>query len=106
MSTADILQGLFTATVCIFIRSVYRVAELWEGFDGHLANHESSFMAFEGPFIIVAVLVMTIWHPGRVFDDLWVPAGKGALSEKLLSNNGSATELTDTAYRGNSYNDV
>lgn len=61
----------------IFIRCVYRVAELWEGFSGYLANHESTFMIFEGPMIIIAVAAMTIYHPGRVFDNLWAAAGRG-----------------------------
>ncbi|KAL5382770.1 hypothetical protein DPSP01_006329 [Paraphaeosphaeria sporulosa] len=69
--------SLFVATLLIFIRSVYRVAELWGGFQSHLANDEVTFMIFEGPMIIVAVMMMTAFHPGRIFDDLWIPAGKG-----------------------------
>lgn len=34
-------------------------------------------MIFEGPMIILAVLLMTVFHPGRVFDDLWTAAGRG-----------------------------
>lgn len=30
--------SLFIATALIFVRSVYRVAELWNGFSSHLAN--------------------------------------------------------------------
>lgn len=69
--------SLFIATVLIFVRSVYRVAELWDGFGSHLANDEVTFMIFEGPMIIIAVTLMTVFHPGRVFDDLWIAAGKG-----------------------------
>ena len=69
--------SLFIATALIFIRSVYRVAELWDGFSSHLANDEVTFMIFEGPMIITAVVLMTVCHPGRVFDDLWIAAGKG-----------------------------
>jgi hypothetical protein len=69
--------SLFIATALIFVRSVYRVAELWEGFSSHLANDEVTFMIFEGPLIITAVVLMTVYHPGRVFDDLWIAAGKG-----------------------------
>ncbi|KAF1971727.1 RTA1-domain-containing protein [Bimuria novae-zelandiae CBS 107.79] len=69
--------SLFLATLLIFIRSVYRVAELWNGFSSHLANDEVTFMIFEGPMIIAAVTLMTVFHPGRVFDDLWIAAGKG-----------------------------
>ncbi|KAF2744444.1 RTA1-domain-containing protein [Sporormia fimetaria CBS 119925] len=84
--------SLFVAAVLIFIRCVYRVAELWEGFSGHLANDEVTFMIFEGPMILVAVTAMTVFHPGRVFDDLWAPAGQGVrhggaggVAEKLVS---------------------
>ncbi|KAJ4303028.1 hypothetical protein N0V90_001919 [Kalmusia sp. IMI 367209] len=88
--------SLFAATVLIFIRCVYRVAELWNGFDSHLANDELTFMIFEGPMIILAVGLMTVFHPGRVFGDLWVAAGKGyrfmrhgdsGSTEKLDANN-------------------
>jgi hypothetical protein len=74
------------------VRCLYRAAELWEGFDSHLANDEATFMIFEGPMIILAVLCMTIYHPGRVFDDLWIPAGKG-----VTGYDGAMVKLTDSA---------
>lgn len=86
-------KGLFFATILIFIRCIYRVAELWDGFSGHLANDEATFMIFEGPMIILAVTAMTVFHPGRVFGDLWVPAGKGVREMKLESGD-QATRLT------------
>ncbi|UKZ66032.1 uncharacterized protein TrAtP1_007214 [Trichoderma atroviride] len=51
----------------IFIRSVYRVAELQQGFNGPLANNQVSFMILEGPMIFLAVLAMTVLHPGIAF---------------------------------------
>lgn len=74
---------------------MYRVAELWGGFDSHLANDELTFMIFEGPMIITAVGAMTFFHPGRVFDDLWVPAGKGVRSLKF-GEAASSECLTDS----------
>lgn len=85
--------SLFLATVLIFVRCIYRVAELWDGFSGHLANDEATFMVFEGPMIILAVASMTAFHPGRVFGNLFVPAGQGVRSMKL--DDGSNTQLTD-----------
>ncbi|KAF2474322.1 RTA1-domain-containing protein [Lindgomyces ingoldianus] len=90
--------SLFIATVLIFVRCIYRVIELQGGFSGHLANDEATFMIFEGPMIILAVTAMTGLHPGRVFDDLWVPAGKGVRSQSgmnKLGSSASTTELTD-----------
>ncbi|KAF1998928.1 RTA1-domain-containing protein [Amniculicola lignicola CBS 123094] len=85
--------SLFVATVLIFIRCLYRVAELWDGFSSHLANDEATFMIFEGPLIILAVASMTVFHPGRIFGNLWVPAGKGVRS-LALGKSASTMELT------------
>jgi len=59
--------ALGAAVVLIFIRSVYRVAELQQGFNGPIANDEVTFMILEGPMIFLAVLVMTVLHPGIAF---------------------------------------
>jgi hypothetical protein len=53
---------------------VYRVAELQGGFAGELANDEVMFMVFEGPMIMVAVIAMTIFHPGFCFAGTWTEA--------------------------------
>ncbi|KAF2651402.1 RTA1-domain-containing protein [Lophiostoma macrostomum CBS 122681] len=97
--------SLFVASILIYVRCLYRVAELWDGFSGHLANEEATFMIFEGPMIILAVTAMTIFHPGRVFGDLWAPAGQGIRYDKV--NAGSSAhkdELkglqADTTYSG------
>jgi hypothetical protein len=98
-STKDFMffqWALLAATILIFVRSIYRVAELWDGFNGKLANEEATFMVFEGPMIILAVAALTVLHPGRVFADLWVPAGKGVTSMgKLAENQGSSVHLTE-----------
>lgn len=52
-------------------------------------------MVFEGPAIILAVTAMTIFHPGRVFGDLWVSAGKGVVTVSK-SNSESSVQLTET----------
>ena len=83
--------GLAISTLLIFVRSVYRVAELSEGFSGAIANEEVPFMIFEGPMIIIAVALITWFHPGRVFNELWVPAGLGIQSHKT----GQTVELLE-----------
>ncbi|KAF4554496.1 Sphingoid long-chain base transporter RSB1-like protein [Elsinoe fawcettii] len=59
--------ALGVATVLIFVRCVYRVAELSKGFNSHLANDEVAFNILEGPMIWLAVLVLTAFHPGLCF---------------------------------------
>jgi len=99
--------ALFAATIFIYVRCIYRVAELWDGFNGHLANDEVTFMIFEGPMVILAVTALTIFHPGRVFGDLWVPAGKGVRSIGKLSDDREASiQLTETEWNSTAYQRV
>ncbi|RAH70547.1 RTA1 domain-containing protein [Aspergillus aculeatinus CBS 121060] len=65
------LAGLALATVTIFVRSVFRVAELKGGFHSSLANNEVLFMTLEGAMIAIAVISLTVLHPGFCFDGLW-----------------------------------
>lgn len=65
------LISLGVATLTIFIRSVFRCAELSGGFNGSLANNEVTFMVLEGAMISVAVLALTISHPGLVWQGEW-----------------------------------
>jgi hypothetical protein len=95
--------SLFAATILIFIRCIYRVAELWDGFGGHLANHEATFMIFEGPMIILAVTALTVFHPGRVFGDHWVPAGKGVTSTGKMADDADAVQLNEPEWRDTAY---
>ncbi|OBT81689.1 hypothetical protein VE02_10059 [Pseudogymnoascus sp. 03VT05] len=61
------LGGLVLATVCIFTRSVFRVAELSGGFQGSLANNEVSFMVLDGVMIMITCLAFSVLHPGYGF---------------------------------------
>lgn len=65
------LYAIGISTVAIFIRSVFRVAELSKGFHGPLDNQQITYMVLEGVMIILAVAVLTIGHPGWAFDGLW-----------------------------------
>ncbi|KAK9320014.1 RTA1 like protein-domain-containing protein [Lipomyces orientalis] len=65
------LWGLAVAIICIFTRSVFRVAELSEGFDGALANQEVTFMILEGAMMFISCTALTILHPGFCFQGSW-----------------------------------
>lgn len=65
------LCGLTIATLTIFIRSIYRCAELSAGFSGPLANDQTSFMILEPGMIGIATLCLTILHPGLCFQGAW-----------------------------------
>lgn len=61
------LWALAISTLAVFARSVFRVAELSEGFDSDLAKDEVTFMILEAAMIAVAVILMTLLHPGVAF---------------------------------------
>ncbi|KAF2813054.1 putative RTA1 domain protein [Mytilinidion resinicola] len=65
------LWALAAATVFIIVRSIFRVAELWGGFNGSLANNEAMFMVFEGAMLVIACSALTVGHPGVCFDGHW-----------------------------------
>ena len=58
----------------IYVRSIFRVAELKSGFDGKLANQEVTFMILEGAMVAIASMALTAFHPGPVFKDSWKSA--------------------------------
>jgi RTA1 like protein len=62
------LIGLMTATVTIFIRSSYRIAELAGGFNSSLfTSDEALFMILEGLMIVIATSCLTFLHPAVAF---------------------------------------
>jgi hypothetical protein len=66
------LVALCFATVCIFTRSVYRVAELSEGWTGHLILTQRYFIGLEGAIVGAAVLALNAFHPGLCFREGYV----------------------------------
>jgi len=85
------LVAVGAAAVLIFIRTVYRVVELSGGFAGSLAQAEVPFMVLEGPMVAVAVLLLTIYHPGRVYrGGAWEASGFAVVRrEKRVRGDGA-----------------
>ncbi|KAK4957554.1 phospholipid-translocating ATPase rsb1 [Elasticomyces elasticus] len=65
------MASLLLATVVILIRSIFRVAELWGGFDGALWNDEVDFLILDGAMISLASLCLSALHPGPAFGGQW-----------------------------------
>lgn len=97
ISTDSLLLALFAATILIFVRSCFRVAELKQGFDGKLANQEVTFMILEGAMIILAVTSLTIFHPGTCFQGSWNQANFSirASKDRARAQNIESHEVND-----------
>lgn len=65
------LFAIALATILIFWRSVFRVVELSEGWQGELIRMQDLFIAFEGVLILVAVIALNIYHPAFCFTDIF-----------------------------------
>lgn len=63
------LGALALSTACIMVRSVYRVIELAQGWDGALIKNEGLFFVLEGVMVTMAVLVFNLLHPGWCFQE-------------------------------------
>ncbi|KAI4710584.1 hypothetical protein J4E89_005041 [Alternaria sp. Ai002NY15] len=83
------LAALSLSTLCIFTRCVFRVAELSEGWEGHIANTQKYFIGLEGGVIIAAVLLLNLCHPTHCFKD--VDDVRGVQLQRLPD--GSTTEF-------------
>ncbi|KAF2430805.1 RTA1 like protein family [Tothia fuscella] len=61
--------ALTFATLCIFTRSIYRVAELSEGWNGHLISTQRYFIGLEGAIVAAGILSLNAFHPGICFQE-------------------------------------
>lgn len=54
-----------TATLLVYLRTVFRLAETAEGLFGSLQTHEVYFAVLEFAPVAAAVGLFAGWHPGR-----------------------------------------
>jgi len=60
--------ALAVASLLVYLRTIFRLAETSQGVFGYLSSHEGFFGGFEFAPVVVAVGVLAGWHPGR-----WIP---------------------------------
>ncbi|MCJ1271951.1 hypothetical protein MMC22_011856 [Lobaria immixta] len=60
--------ALVVCSLLVYLRTIFRMAETAEGVGGYASSHEAFFGALEFAPIVVAILVLGWWHPGK-----WVP---------------------------------
>ncbi|KAL8660579.1 MAG: hypothetical protein Q9202_006433 [Teloschistes flavicans] len=72
------LAGLALAFVSIFIRCIYRIAELAGGWGNSIMQNEGEFIGFEGVLIAIAVVCQTAFHPGYCFPQMYQRSNVGA----------------------------
>ena len=59
------LAALIIATLAVYLRTCFRLAETAEGLMQFLSTHEAFFGSLEFAPIVLAVYLFIYWHPGR-----------------------------------------
>ncbi|KAI0512756.1 parasitic phase-specific protein PSP-1 [Xylaria bambusicola] len=95
------LGSLSLAILLILGRCAYRVAELSEGYSGTLFHDEPLFIGLEGVLIVLAVVALSIGHPGFVFNADQAKLGESYQSSMSSGGVESGVELVDK-YKGTS----
>jgi len=86
--------AVLAAFLGIFIRSVYRIAEMAEGWGKPLMRDETSFMVLEGGMMVITVAALTIFHPGRHFPQM---SNQSAKKVRIDTESGSENEAKFSA---------
>ncbi|TFK33316.1 RTA1 like protein-domain-containing protein [Crucibulum laeve] len=81
--------ALVFSTCILFIRAIYRTAELIDGWNGVIITTQVYFNIFDGAMIVLAVYTLNFAHPGRLL------AGNSTIQEeeKMISFDSRSTEV-------------
>lgn len=55
--------GITLAVIAVFIRCIYRVVELAQGFSGYLITHEVYIMTLDATMIAICCIIFVLFHP-------------------------------------------
>ena len=96
------LAALALATICIFWRSVYRVAELGEGWTGNLIKRQNLFIGFEGVMVIVACFALNLFNPAITFKEAMTGLGGLGTKKKMQKQEQSREKASEGVSGSNS----
>jgi hypothetical protein len=57
---------LFAASMLVMVRSVFRVVEYLQGFDGYLLSHEVYLYIFDGLLMFIMMALFNWIHPAEI----------------------------------------
>jgi hypothetical protein len=60
----SILYMLYSVSIMIMVRSLFRVVEYAMGRNGYLLSHEWPMYAFDSALMVLSVVVFAWWYPG------------------------------------------
>lgn len=73
--------GMTIAVIAVYIRCIYRVVELAQGFSGYLITHEVYLMVFDALMIAICGLIFVVLHP------VWTFGATNLIKVKVIKAN-------------------
>ncbi|TID27568.1 RTA1 domain protein [Venturia nashicola] len=70
------MTALYSTSLLILIRSIFRLVEFSNGFDGPLLHHEVYIYVFDAMLMLFAMLIMNWIHPSEIKS--WLRGGRAA----------------------------
>ncbi|KAF7589559.1 hypothetical protein BBP40_004138 [Aspergillus hancockii] len=61
-----VMLGLYSASILILIRSIFRLIEYAQGNDGYLISHEVFMYVFDAALMFITMVGMSVFHPSKV----------------------------------------
>lgn len=68
VSLRQFYAALVASSLLVYLRTIFRLAETAGGVGGYASSHEAFFGALEFAPIVVAIILLGWWHPGK-----WLP---------------------------------
>ncbi|GME79607.1 unnamed protein product [Ambrosiozyma monospora] len=62
-----VMWSILVAILLIFVRSIYRVAEMADGWGSEIMHNETLFLILDGAMCVIAIILLTVFYPGFSF---------------------------------------
>lgn len=60
------MTALYIASIFIMVRSIFRVVEYLQGFDGYLLRHEAYLYFFDALLMFLVMVLLNVLHPSEI----------------------------------------
>jgi hypothetical protein len=74
---------LYVGSALVLLRSVFRIVEYIQGFNGYILDHEIFLYIFDGVLMFVMMVLFNVWHPGQMI------SGRKKNAEHEMESSGS-----------------
>ena len=84
-----VINLLYASSALIVIRNIYRVVNIFQGYDGYVETHEAFFYVFDGGLMLINSVIFNVYHPR-----LYLPR-----SNKIYLSRDGVTELKGPGWK-------